>query len=101
MTWPLAARGQELARIRRIGVLSPLAENDPEAQANVSAFRQALEMLSWTDGRNLHIDYRWGSGDSERIRAYARTSRIPQWRSRSRCRRDATGLRQSRCRLDR
>jgi putative ABC transport system substrate-binding protein len=70
-SWPLAARGQEPARIRRIGVLSPLAENDPEAQANVSAFRQALEMLSWTDRRNLHIDYRWGSGDSERIRAYA------------------------------
>jgi ABC-type uncharacterized transport system substrate-binding protein len=70
-TWPLVARAQELARIRRIGVLSPFSENDPEAQANVSAFRQALEKLSWIDGRNLHIDHRWGSGDPERIRAYA------------------------------
>jgi putative ABC transport system substrate-binding protein len=68
---PLAARAQQLAHIRRIGVLSPFSENDSEAQANVSAFRHALEKLSWTVGTNLHIDYRWGSGDPERIRAYA------------------------------
>jgi putative ABC transport system substrate-binding protein len=69
--WPFAARAQQGDRVRRIGVLSPLSENDSEAQANVSAFRQTLEKLSWTDGRNLHIDYRWGGGDSERIQAYA------------------------------
>jgi putative ABC transport system substrate-binding protein len=69
--WPLPARAQEPADIRRIGVLSPYSENDPEAQANMSAFRQALEKLSWKDGRNLHIDYRWGSGDPGRIRAHA------------------------------
>jgi putative tryptophan/tyrosine transport system substrate-binding protein len=65
------ARAQQPTHIRRIGVLSPFSENDSEAQANMSAFRQALEKLSWTDGRNLRIDYRWGSGDSERIRAHA------------------------------
>ena len=57
--------------MRRIGVLMPFAESDPEAQANVTAFRQALQMLGWTDGRNIRIDYRWGGADAERIRDYA------------------------------
>jgi putative ABC transport system substrate-binding protein len=69
--WPLATRAQQAARIRRIGVLSAFAESDPEAQGNVTAFRQALERLGWTDGGNVRIDYRWGSADAERIRAYA------------------------------
>jgi putative ABC transport system substrate-binding protein len=62
---------QQPAHIRRIGVLSPFAESDPEAQANVTAFRQALQKLGWTDGHNVRIDYRWGSADAGRIRAYA------------------------------
>jgi putative ABC transport system substrate-binding protein len=57
--WPLAARAQPAGRIRRIGVLSAFAESDPEAQGNVTAFRQALEKLGWTDGGNVRIDYRW------------------------------------------
>ena len=69
--WPLAARAQPAADVRRIGVLSPFAESDPEVQANVTAFRQSLQKLGWTEGRNLRIDYRWGSADAERIRAQA------------------------------
>jgi putative ABC transport system substrate-binding protein len=69
--WPLAARAQQPARMRRIGVLNAFAENDPEEQANLAAFRQALEKLGWTDGRNVRIDYRWGGADPGRIRAHA------------------------------
>ena len=69
--WPLAARAQQPARMRRIGVLSAFAESDFEAHGNVTAFRQALEKLGWTDGGNVRIDYRWGSADAGRIRAYA------------------------------
>src|SRR5262249_13846740 len=47
------------------------AEDDLDAQANITAFRQALEKLGWTAGRNVRIDYRWGGADPERIRAYA------------------------------
>ena len=65
-TSPLVARAQD--RIRRIGVLSAVAENDPEARGNVTAFRQALEKLGWTDGGSVRIDYRWGGADVERIR---------------------------------
>jgi putative ABC transport system substrate-binding protein len=38
--WPLAARAQPRERIRHIGVMSPFAERDREAQARVTAFRQ-------------------------------------------------------------
>jgi putative ABC transport system substrate-binding protein len=57
--WPMAARGQTPDRIRRIGVLSAFAEDDPEERGNIAAFRQALEKLGWTDGGNVRIDYRW------------------------------------------
>jgi putative ABC transport system substrate-binding protein len=52
--------------MRRIGVLMPFAENDSDAQANITAFRQTLQMLGWTDSR-VRIDYRWGGGEPERI----------------------------------
>jgi putative ABC transport system substrate-binding protein len=71
VAWPLAARAQQAARMRRIGVLMAFAENDPDAQANITAFQHALQKLGWTDSGNVHIDYRWGAGDAERIRAYA------------------------------
>src|SRR5215510_321512 len=69
--WPLAAWGQQAERVRRIGVLMPLAEDDPEGQSRLRAFVQGLQQLGWTDGRNLRIDIRWGAGDAERIRRYA------------------------------
>ena len=65
------ARAQQPERIRRIGVLTGLAQDDPEAQARIKAFQQRLRELGWTDGRNVQIDYRWASGDVDRTRAYA------------------------------
>jgi putative ABC transport system substrate-binding protein len=61
--WPLAARGQQRERMRRIGVLMNLAADDPESSARLTAFVQALQQLAWTDGRNVRIDIRWGAGD--------------------------------------
>jgi putative ABC transport system substrate-binding protein len=69
--WPLAARAQQRDRVRRIGVLMPIDENDPESKRRVSAFTQALSALGWTDGRNVRMDIRWASGDINRIRALA------------------------------
>jgi putative tryptophan/tyrosine transport system substrate-binding protein len=42
-TWPLAARGQQPDRVRRIGVLMLYPENDPEGQLRATAFQQGLE----------------------------------------------------------
>jgi putative ABC transport system substrate-binding protein len=61
--WPLAARGQQAQQMRRVGVLMGYAEKDPEAQAEIEAFREGLQRLGWTEGRNVVIDVRWASGD--------------------------------------
>jgi ABC-type uncharacterized transport system substrate-binding protein len=70
-TWPLAARAQQDQRVRHIGVLSNLAEDDPESVARRPVFEQALKALNWTKGSNLRVDYRWAEGDAERMRKLA------------------------------
>src|SRR6516165_11803135 len=69
--WPLAARGQQSDRMRRIGVLTSFASDDPAEQARVLAFAQALAQSGWIEGRNVRVDIRWGAGDPEGIRRYA------------------------------
>jgi putative ABC transport system substrate-binding protein len=56
--WPTTGRAQQDAR--RVGVLMNRAASDPQGQARVAAFRQALQKLGWDDGRNVRIDIRWG-----------------------------------------
>jgi putative ABC transport system substrate-binding protein len=69
---PLAARAQHPERMRRIGVLMTLAADDPQGQAEVAAFQQALQQLGWSDGRNVRIDIRWGAeNDADQARRYA------------------------------
>jgi putative tryptophan/tyrosine transport system substrate-binding protein len=70
-TWPVAARAQQLERVRRIGVLTNLAADDPEGQVRNTAFAQALAQLGWTVGQNLRIENRWAAADAELIRRYA------------------------------
>src|SRR5215475_10219462 len=69
--WPLAARAQQGDRVRRIAVLMPFEENDPEGKLRYSAFTQALADLGWTNGRNVRTDLRWAGGDINRIRGLA------------------------------
>ncbi|HSY57462.1 MAG TPA: ABC transporter substrate-binding protein [Bradyrhizobium sp.] len=57
--------------MRRIGLLQGLAADDPVAQANNAAFVQGLQQLGWTDGRNLHVDFRFGAGNAANVRKYA------------------------------
>jgi len=66
--WPLTARAQQPDRMRRIAVLMNNAEDDPEGQARAAAFRQGLQTLGWTEGKNLSIDWHWTAGDVGRIR---------------------------------
>jgi putative tryptophan/tyrosine transport system substrate-binding protein len=65
---PLAARAQET---RHIGVLMNRALEHPEGQPAIAAFRQALQQLGWTEGRNIRIDIRWGENDVDLDRKYA------------------------------
>jgi putative ABC transport system substrate-binding protein len=69
--WPLAARAQPGERVRRIGVLMPLAVDDPQGQPRIAAFLRGLQQSGWSDGRNASIDIRWAAGDHDRVRRYA------------------------------
>jgi len=66
-TWPLAARAQQLERVRRVGVLMTGVESDPEQRTRLTAFLDGLRQLGWNDGRNVRIDIRW-SVDADRNR---------------------------------
>jgi putative ABC transport system substrate-binding protein len=66
--WPLAARAQQTERKRQIGVLMAHAQNDAEFHDYLSAFREGLQKLGWTEGRNIQIDSRWGALDDEEAR---------------------------------
>jgi putative ABC transport system substrate-binding protein len=69
--WPLAARAQPEKAMRRIGVLTNLAEDDPEERRRMATFTGALQQLDWQDGRNVQIDYRRTGGAAERTHRYA------------------------------
>jgi putative ABC transport system substrate-binding protein len=69
--WPLGARAQPPQRMRRLGVLSALLQDDPEWVARLPVFEGALQALGWTIGRDLRIDYRWPGNDPATIRKSA------------------------------
>jgi len=66
VAWPLAALAQD--RVVRIGLLTAYSENDPLSQPWIATFVQGLSELGWSVGRNLQIDYRWGSANVEHIK---------------------------------
>ena len=70
-TWPLAAHAQQPEQLRRIGVLMPTREDDPDGQQRVALLRQGLKELGWVEGPNVHIDYRWAGGDAAQAEANA------------------------------
>jgi len=69
--WPLAARAQQTRGTRTVGVLMAIVESDADSQTRIAAFRQGLEELGWTDGQNVHIEYRWAAGKMDLIEQYA------------------------------
>jgi putative ABC transport system substrate-binding protein len=70
-TFPFIAHAQQADRMRRIGALMGIAENDVDAKVRAVALRQGLHELGWIEGRNVSIEYRWAAADQERMAAYA------------------------------
>ncbi len=62
LAWPVRARAQQTDRARRIGILLPYADNDPEAKSHLSALAQELKRLGWSQDHNLSIDARFAAG---------------------------------------
>jgi putative ABC transport system substrate-binding protein len=50
--WPVAARAQQGERARRIGMFTGSTSDDPEAQARLLAFAQALQELGFSRSRS-------------------------------------------------
>ena len=63
--WPVAVGAQE--RVRRIGVLMGIAEDDADTKARLAKFRQELERLGWSEGRNVRIDIRFAPGGAQAL----------------------------------
>jgi putative tryptophan/tyrosine transport system substrate-binding protein len=72
IVWPIAVRAQQPDRMRLVGVLMALAENDLAGQSQVAAFRGGLAKLGRTEGSNLRIELRWSAGDADRTRTLAK-----------------------------
>jgi putative ABC transport system substrate-binding protein len=68
---PLAARPQDAARTRRIGMLIGISGDDPVAQSRYAAFLEGLQQLGWTNGQNVRVEVRWSAGDVKLMRQYA------------------------------
>ena len=80
--WPLAARAHQGARVRRIGLLMPFDENDPELKRRVSAFTQALADLGWTaPGKSEVADYPQDFCVGRPSYAILRASHVPSSRA--------------------
>lgn len=70
--WPFGARAQQSAGAKRLGVLMSVRENDPEGRAQLSGFMEALAALGWIVDSNLRMEVRWGGGDVNRTRSFAK-----------------------------
>jgi putative ABC transport system substrate-binding protein len=68
VVWPRAGWAQQ-QRVRRIGILTSLPEDDEEGRGRLVAFRQGLQQLGWVEGRNIQIAYGLGGVDPARLRA--------------------------------
>jgi len=69
--WPLVANAQRSERMRRVGMLTGIADDDAQNEARNVAFLQELQKLGWTEGRNVRIEMRAGAGNPATIRKYA------------------------------
>ena len=68
--WPLAARA-EVDRVRRLALLVPYIESDPEGQVRLTALKEKLQSLGWVEGRNIRIDNRWGALNADLMQQFA------------------------------
>src|SRR2546430_1659046 len=67
--WPLAARGQQVGKVARIGFLGTSSLS--LERHLVDAFRQRLRELGHVEGQNVAIEYRWAEGRDNRLSALA------------------------------
>jgi putative ABC transport system substrate-binding protein len=71
ISWAPLALAQQQERVRRVGVIMGFAEDDQIWQSYLATLRQRLQDFGWSEGRNIHFDYRFTGESTEGIRAAA------------------------------
>jgi putative tryptophan/tyrosine transport system substrate-binding protein len=69
--WPLPVHAQQAERVRRVGILMPLGESDPQSQARLGVFLQMLRQIGWVEGKSIVFEKRFSNGQSARLPALA------------------------------
>jgi putative tryptophan/tyrosine transport system substrate-binding protein len=72
VVWAGVAHAQQPRPSRRLGILTTTGENDPEWKVERTAFLETMNGFGWTEGQNLHVDYRFAAGDANRAAAFAK-----------------------------
>jgi putative tryptophan/tyrosine transport system substrate-binding protein len=75
--WPVMARAQNAVGARRVGVLTGIRGDDPDAQLRYAAFLEGLRKLGWTNGQNVQVEARWGAGDAKLMRQISIRKSLP------------------------
>ena len=70
--WPRAARAQQPDRVRRVGALWALAEDDPEMKARAAKFRRGLGQLGWLENDNIRTDELFAAGRADQFQSLAK-----------------------------
>jgi putative tryptophan/tyrosine transport system substrate-binding protein len=70
IAWPLVIHAHAES-VRNVGILMATTEQDEEGKARRAWLEQAFKELGWTEGRNIHFDYRWTGGDAIKVKADA------------------------------
>jgi putative ABC transport system substrate-binding protein len=63
VAWPLMAHALQGEQIRRVGVLMPFPNDDPDGQAEMAALRRGLAERGWIEGRTIDVAVQWAGGD--------------------------------------
>src|SRR5207248_1596098 len=72
VAWPLAARAQQPAMVRRIGYLSSGGGfGSFLVKYRREPFREGLRELGWIEGQNVAIEYRFAQGRTDQLPALA------------------------------
>ena len=66
--WPIGVRAQQPAKVPRVGILSPAAS---ETAGTLTAFREAIRDLGYTEGQTIALDFRLSKGIMDALPALA------------------------------
>jgi uncharacterized protein (DUF1330 family) len=70
VAWSFAARAQQSGPARLIGILVPAVAGTQYWEGYIAAFREELQRLGWSGGRNIKLEERWAL-NADGLRAQA------------------------------